>query len=54
MAAGVRQPGFSEAAAESYARMTEVSVDSGFDLSDTPLRGSTTLVAYIRDLVAPL
>ncbi|KMJ88785.1 NmrA family transcriptional regulator [Achromobacter xylosoxidans] len=46
--------GFSEAAAESYARMTEVSVDSGFDLSDTPLRGSTTLEAYIRDLVAPL
>lgn len=43
--------GFSEAAAESYARMTEVCVDSGFDLSDTPLRGSTTLEAYIRRLV---
>ncbi|KNY08610.1 NmrA family transcriptional regulator [Achromobacter piechaudii] len=46
----VRQ-GFSEAAAASYARMTEVSVDGGFDLSDTPLRGSTTLEAYIRSLV---
>lgn len=46
----VRQ-GFSEAAAASYARMTEVSVDGGFDLSDTPLRGATTLEAYIRSLV---
>lgn len=46
----VRQ-GFSETAAASYARMTEVSVDGGFDLSDTPLRGSTTLEAYIRSLV---
>ena len=44
--------GFSEAAAESYTRMTEVSVDSGFDLSDDPLRGSTTLRAYITALVA--
>lgn len=41
---------FSETAAASYARMTEVSVDGGFDLSDTPLRGSTTLEAYIRSL----
>ncbi|WP_235612667.1 hypothetical protein [Achromobacter xylosoxidans] len=46
--------GWQWVAAESYARMTEVSVDSGFDVSDTPLRGSTTLEAYIRDLVAPL
>lgn len=46
----VRQ-GFSATAAASYARMTEVSVDGGFDLSDTPLRGSTTLEAYIRSLV---
>ena len=46
----VRQ-GFSETAAASYARMTEVSVDGGFDLSDTPLRGSSTLEAYIRSLV---
>lgn len=44
--------GFSDAAAESYARMTAVAVDSGFDVSDDPLRGTTTLDAYIRDLVA--
>lgn len=44
--------GFSEAAAESYARMTAVSIDDGFDLSDDPLRGSTTLDDYIADLVA--
>jgi len=44
--------GFSEAAAESYERMTAVSVDGGFDISDEPLRGTTTLEAYVRDLVA--
>jgi uncharacterized protein YbjT (DUF2867 family) len=44
--------GFSEAAAESYARMTAASIDEGFDLSDDPLRGSTTLDDYIADLVA--
>lgn len=44
--------GFSDVAAESYARMTAVAVDSGFDVSDDPLRGTTTLDAYIRDLVA--
>ncbi|WP_368563758.1 NmrA family NAD(P)-binding protein [Pseudoxanthomonas sp. UTMC 1351] len=46
-----RALGFSEAAAESYARMTAVSVDSGFDMPDDALRGSITLEAYIRDLV---
>ncbi|KRA17528.1 NAD(P)H-binding protein [Lysobacter sp. Root604] len=44
--------GFSDAAADSYARMTAVAVDSGFDVSDDPLRGTTTLEAYVRDLVA--
>lgn len=44
--------GFSDAAAESYARMTAVAVDSGFDVSGDPLRGTTTLDTYIRDLVA--
>jgi uncharacterized protein YbjT (DUF2867 family) len=44
--------GFSDPAAESYARMTAVAVDSGFDVSDDPLRGTTTLDAYIQDLVA--
>jgi uncharacterized protein YbjT (DUF2867 family) len=44
--------GFSEAAAESYARMAAVSVDSAFDMPSDALRGPTTLEAYIRDLVA--
>jgi uncharacterized protein YbjT (DUF2867 family) len=44
--------GFSDAAAESYAGMTAASVDGGFDLSDDPLRGTTTLETYIRDLVS--
>lgn len=47
-----RSLGFSEAAAESYARMTAVSVDASFDMPDDALRGSTTLEAYIRGLVA--
>ena len=44
--------GFSEAAADSYARMTAASLDSGFDMPDEPLRGTTTLEAHIRDLLA--
>lgn len=44
--------GFSQAAAESYARMTAVSVDGGFEMVAGPLRGKTTLEAYIRDLAA--
>ncbi len=44
--------GFSEPAAASYARMTEVSVDSRFDLAEHPWRGSTSVDAYIQDLVA--
>lgn len=47
-----RQLGFSQSAAESYARMTAVSVDGGFDMPDNPVRGETTLDAYIHDLVA--
>ena len=50
--AAFRKLGFSEAAADSYARMTEASVDSGFDMPDDALRGATTLDTYIRDLVA--
>ncbi|WP_134495495.1 NmrA family NAD(P)-binding protein [Microvirga pakistanensis] len=46
------QLGFSEAAATSYTRMTEVSVDRGFDLVENPWRGSTSLEAYIHELVA--
>jgi uncharacterized protein YbjT (DUF2867 family) len=44
--------GFSEAAADSYARMTAVSLDGGFDMPDDALRGVTTLEAHIRDLLA--
>jgi hypothetical protein len=44
--------GFSDAAAESYAGMTAASVDGNFDTPEEPLRGSTTLETYIRDLVA--
>ncbi|MEJ1095522.1 MULTISPECIES: NmrA family NAD(P)-binding protein [unclassified Pseudoxanthomonas] len=47
-----RDLGFSEAAAESYARMTAASIDDGFDMPGDALRGKTTLGAYIRDLVA--
>lgn len=43
--------GFSEAAADSYARMTAVSVDGGFDMPDNAWRGVTTLDRYIADLV---
>jgi uncharacterized protein YbjT (DUF2867 family) len=43
--------GFSPAAAQSYTRMTEVSVDSGFEVAEDGLRGTTTLEAYIRALV---
>ncbi len=44
------QLGFSEAAAASYASMTAVSLDGGFDLADDPIRGSTTLDAYVQKL----
>ena len=44
--------GFSEAAADSYARMTAVSLDGGFDMPDDALRGATTLEAHIRDLLS--
>ncbi|MCA7083515.1 NAD(P)H-binding protein [Cupriavidus sp. DB3] len=44
--------GFSDAAADSYARMTAVSVDSRFDLSEEPMRGGTGLEEYIERLVA--
>jgi uncharacterized protein YbjT (DUF2867 family) len=46
-----RKQGFSEAAAQSYARMTAVSVDSGFERPKSPERGQVTLEAYIRALV---
>lgn len=47
-----RKLGFSQAAAESYAKMTAVSVDGGFPMPETYERGETTLQAYIDQLVA--
>jgi uncharacterized protein YbjT (DUF2867 family) len=44
--------GFSDPAATSYARMTEISVDGGFDLAEASWRGSTSLETYVQDLVA--
>jgi uncharacterized protein YbjT (DUF2867 family) len=50
--AAYRKLGFSAAAADSYARMTAVSVDSGFAMSEPFERGETTLRDYIGALVA--
>ena len=50
--AAYKAMGFSNEAADSYTRMTEASVDSGFDLQEDPIRGSTTLLEYISALVA--
>jgi uncharacterized protein YbjT (DUF2867 family) len=47
-----RKLGFSAAAAISYARMTAVSVDGGYDMPAAPERGTTTLQDYIEALVA--
>lgn len=47
-----REQGFSAAAAESYAKMTRVSVNAGFAMPDDPIRGPTTLQDYIDALVA--
>ncbi|WP_447761630.1 NmrA family NAD(P)-binding protein [Sphingopyxis panaciterrae] len=44
--------GFSAAAADSYARMTATSIDSGFDMPGDAVRGTTTIESYVRDLVA--
>lgn len=46
-----RSLGFSAPAARSYGRMTAVSVDEGFETPPNPERGTTTLDAYVRDLV---
>lgn len=50
--AAYRRLGFSDAAAESYARMTAASVDSGFAMSEPFERGETTLEEYVGGLVA--
>ena len=50
--AAYRELGFSKPAANSYARMTAVSLDGGFDYDERSIRGVTTLDEYIRQLVA--
>lgn len=50
--AAYRALGFSEPAALSYARMTGVSLDGGFDHDGRAIHGSTTLDEYVRQLVA--
>jgi uncharacterized protein YbjT (DUF2867 family) len=50
--AAYRKLGFSDAAAESYARMTAVSVDRGFAMTTPFKRGETTLEDYVGALVA--
>jgi len=45
-----RRAGFSEPAARAYARMTEVSLQ-GFETPNNPIRGTTSLESYIRQLV---
>lgn len=49
-----RALGFSESAANSYARMTAVSLDGGFDMPGDALRGSTTLDEHVRQRLARL
>ncbi|MBT2322223.1 NAD(P)H-binding protein [Variovorax paradoxus] len=44
--------GFSEAAADSYARMTAACLEGGFDTPEDALRGATTLETYTSDLLA--
>ncbi|NLS20342.1 NAD(P)H-binding protein [Rhizobium sp. P40RR-XXII] len=46
----LKQAGFSEQAAHAYARMIEVSL-GGFDMPKDPMRGTTSLRAYISGLV---
>lgn len=45
-----RKAGFSNPAAQAYARMTEVSLQ-GFEMPRHPIRGSTDLQGYIGELV---
>jgi uncharacterized protein YbjT (DUF2867 family) len=44
--------GFSDAAADSYARMTELSIRLKFDPKDDAWRGATSLDSYIKALVS--
>jgi len=44
--------GFSEAAADSYARMTAATLDGDFELPQEPERGRLTLQDFVRELVS--
>jgi uncharacterized protein YbjT (DUF2867 family) len=48
--ASFRGLGFSQAAAESYARMTGATLD-GLDLPEVSIKGRVTIDEYVRDLV---
>lgn len=45
-----RSLGFSDAAANAYARMTSLSIERGFDRAEHPIRGDISLDAYIQAL----
>lgn len=45
--------GFSAAAAASYARMTALSIESGFTMPDDAVRGRINLEEHLRDVIAP-
>ena len=49
--AAFRDQGFSEAAADAFARMMELTRDEGPELPDDPIRGEVTLRRYIAALV---
>jgi uncharacterized protein YbjT (DUF2867 family) len=42
--------GFSEKAAHSMAAMTDITIQSTYEMSDSPVKGQTTLQAYIENL----
>jgi uncharacterized protein YbjT (DUF2867 family) len=44
--------GFSERAADSYARMTAVTIDHPYEMAEEPERGRISLEAYVAELVA--
>jgi uncharacterized protein YbjT (DUF2867 family) len=43
--------GFSEEAAQSYAKMTALTLDVHYTVPDTPVRGATSLEQYVTELV---
>ncbi len=47
----LQQTGFSQAAAESMAAMTQITLERSYELPDAPIRGVVTLQAYIAALV---